>query len=278
MKIKKIYSALMATAVIASGSIAANAISVFTPLTQTAQAATYCKDRSFTARALFKVNVRADRSTSSRIVKVLNVGTYTFNTWEIGQSVNDSWTGKPDNMWYRLADGSGWVASAVISGYPPTGVCNVIPPVSSIYKDPLKGKGTISQTPGGRYSHTGRAQYAIDFGTPIGTPVYAMRSGKVTVIKDGFPDTGGGESNANRVNYVMIQYSDGFRSSYLHLQRGFSSRTGIRIGQEVQTGQLIGYSGNSGWSTNPHLHVEVHRVNPNGTAGQTVPFRIEGRF
>jgi hypothetical protein len=121
MKIKKIFSALVATSLIASGSIAANAISFFTPLTQTAQAATYCKDRSFTARALFQVNVRADRSTSSRIVKVLNVGTHTFNTWEVGQSVNDHWTGRPDNMWYRLADGSGWVASAVIAGYPPTG-------------------------------------------------------------------------------------------------------------------------------------------------------------
>ncbi|BAZ10283.1 hypothetical protein NIES4071_20980 [Calothrix sp. NIES-4071] len=121
MNFKKISSALVAAALIASGSIAINAISLFTPLTQTAQASTYCKDRSFTARALFQVNVRADRSTSSRIVRVLNPGTYTFNTWEEGQTINDHWTGQPDNKWFRLADGSGWVASAVIAGYPPEG-------------------------------------------------------------------------------------------------------------------------------------------------------------
>jgi surface antigen len=121
MNFKKISSALVTAALIASGSITANAISFFTPLTQVAQASTYCKDRSFTARALFQVNVRAERSTSSRIVKVLSPGTYGFTTWEEGQFVNDYWTGKPDNMWFRLADGSGWVASAVISGYPPTG-------------------------------------------------------------------------------------------------------------------------------------------------------------
>ncbi|BAY99769.1 peptidase M23 domain-containing protein [Tolypothrix tenuis PCC 7101] len=280
MKIKKRFtSAIAAVFLVSLGSVSINAISAFSPLPQTAQAqTTYCKNRSFTAKALFKVNVRADRSTSSPIVAVLNPGTYQFSTWEEGQSIPDSWTGQPDNKWYKLADGRGWVASAVIAGYPPQGC-----PINvSVYQDPLKGKGTITQRPGGATSHTGRAQYAIDFGTPIGTPVYAMRAGTVVKLEDRFADTGGGEANKDKANFIAIEHveSNGsrVRSGYVHLQRGFISKTGIKIGQQVQAGQLIGYSGNSGWSTNPHLHVEVHIPNANGTFGQTIPFSIQGRY
>ncbi|MBD1835132.1 M23 family metallopeptidase [Cyanobacteria bacterium FACHB-472] len=135
---------------------------------------------------------------------------------------------------------------------------------------PLSGKGGITQGNNGSTSHSGRSAYAYDYGVKIGTPVYAMRSGKVVQVKDGYPDTGGGESNKNRANYVVIQHENGYRSAYLHLKQGFSSSTGVYVGKSVSAGQLIGYSGNSGWSTGPHLHVEVHT----GNWGNTVPFKI----
>ncbi|TAG70626.1 MAG: M23 family metallopeptidase [Oscillatoriales cyanobacterium] len=144
------------------------------------------------------------------------------------------------------------------------------------FNNPLQGAGSLTQGPGGSTSHTGRAQYAIDYGVNLGTPVYAMRSGTVKRVIDAYSDTGGGPEKANQANLVTIEHDGGYRSAYLHLQRGFSSKVagGIKEGNTVKAGQLIGYSGNSGWSTGPHLHVEVHRPNSNGTFGQTVAFRI----
>ncbi|WP_348256059.1 peptidoglycan DD-metalloendopeptidase family protein [Leptolyngbya sp. ST-U4] len=141
---------------------------------------------------------------------------------------------------------------------------------------PLNGSGTITQGNGGLTSHTGRAQYAYDFGVPIGTPVYAMRSGTVVGVVDVHPDTGGGYENRNNFNYVLIEHDGGYRSAYLHLKQGFNSRIGLKVGDTVNAGQLIGYSGNSGWSTGPHLHVEVHKPTAGGYFGQTVPFVIGG--
>ena len=144
------------------------------------------------------------------------------------------------------------------------------------FKHPLQGAGSLTQGPGGSTSHIGRAQYAIDYGVQLGTPVYAMRSGIVKRVIDEHPDTGGGKERANYANLVTIEHDGGYRSAYLHLEQGFISKVsgGIKEGQNVQAGQLIGYSGNSGWSTGNHLHVEVHRPNSNGTNGQTVPFKI----
>ncbi|NJN30556.1 MAG: M23 family metallopeptidase [Synechococcales cyanobacterium RM1_1_8] len=142
------------------------------------------------------------------------------------------------------------------------------------FTHPLQGEGSISQGNGGSTSHTGRSQYAYDYAVPIGTPVYSMRPGTVVKMRDIHPDTGGGISNQNQFNYVLIDHGNGYRSAYLHLQQGFRSRINISVGSTVQAGQLIGYSGNSGWSTGPHLHVEVHRPTPEGYFGKTVPFRI----
>ncbi len=138
---------------------------------------------------------------------------------------------------------------------------------------PLGGAGSITQGNGGETSHRDRQLYAIDYGVPIGTPVYAMRSGRVVAVRDIYPDTGGGPDNINRFNYVTIEHDGGYRSAYLHLQQGFNDRTRLFVGNNVNAGQLIGYSGNSGWSTGPHLHVEIHKSS-SGYFGQTVPFEI----
>ncbi|MEZ2237766.1 M23 family metallopeptidase [Microcoleus sp.] len=142
---------------------------------------------------------------------------------------------------------------------------------------PLQGAGSLTQGANGSLSHKGRSQYALDYGTDgiIGKPVYAMRSGTVKRVIDGYPDTGGGEEKANQANMVVIEHDGGYRSAYLHLQNKFTSKVpgGIKEGASVSAGQLIGYSGNSGYSTGPHLHVEVHKPE-NGFFGQTVPFQI----
>jgi murein DD-endopeptidase MepM/ murein hydrolase activator NlpD len=137
---------------------------------------------------------------------------------------------------------------------------------------PIDGPNRLSQGTRG-VTHRGRMEYAMDFQSAIGTPVQAMRSGKIVGIEDRFPDTGGGQENVSRFNYVWVEHDGGYRSAYLHLQQGFRSKVKIKVGDVVKAGQLIGYSGNSGWSSGPHLHVEVHRPNEMGVFGKTVPFR-----
>jgi len=92
----------------------------------------------------------------------------------------------------------------------------------------------------------------IDFSAPQGTPVYATGGGKVKQVKSSF--TGYGKQ-------VIIDHGYGYLTRYAHLQ-DFN----VKVGQEVERGQCIGYVGNTGTSTAPHLHYEVfkddERVNP----------------
>jgi murein DD-endopeptidase MepM/ murein hydrolase activator NlpD len=140
---------------------------------------------------------------------------------------------------------------------------------------PLNGLGYLS---GGNNesTHRGRIAYAYDLATSIGTPVYAMRTGRVIAIQDRYPDNGGGQDKISQFNYVMIEHDGGYRSVYVHLKQTFGSLVNIKVGDRVEKGQLIGYSGNSGWSTGPHLHIEIQKPGSDFTFTQTVPFAIAG--
>ncbi|PZD71634.1 Lysostaphin [Acaryochloris thomasi RCC1774] len=141
---------------------------------------------------------------------------------------------------------------------------------------PLNGQGWLSQGIRGR-THQGRMEYAYDLAADIGTPVYAMRPGRVIAVQDKYPDTGGGKENIAKFNYVWVEHDGGYRSAYIHLQQGFVGSIGIKAGDWVEAGQLIGYSGNSGWSTGPHLHLEVQRPGRNTRQfTKTAPFAIAG--
>jgi murein DD-endopeptidase MepM/ murein hydrolase activator NlpD len=138
---------------------------------------------------------------------------------------------------------------------------------------PLNGQGWLSQGIRGR-THQGRMEYAYDLATDIGTPVYAMRPGRVIAVQDKYPDTGGGRENIAKFNYVWVEHDGGYRSVYIHLQQGCISSVNIKAGDWVDAGQLIGYSGNSGWSTGPHLHLEVQKPGSARQFTKTAPFSI----
>lgn len=83
----------------------------------------------------------------------------------------------------------------------------------------------------------------IDFAASIGTPIYATADGKVDVVDVKFSGYG---------KVVEIDHGFGYRTRYAHMH-DFA----VRIGQQVKRGDLIGYVGNTGLSTAPHLHYEV---------------------
>lgn len=83
----------------------------------------------------------------------------------------------------------------------------------------------------------------IDFAATIGTPIYATADGKVAVVDVKFSGYG---------KVVEIDHGFGYRTRYAHMH-DFA----VRVGQQVKRGDLIGYVGNTGLSTAPHLHYEV---------------------
>ena len=85
--------------------------------------------------------------------------------------------------------------------------------------------------------------HGVDLAAPKGTPIYASRSGTVTMA------TYGGEAGY----YVTVNHGDGFSTSYLHMTHFI-----VKAGQQVSAGQVIGYMGSTGKSTGPHLHFSIY--------------------
>jgi septal ring factor EnvC (AmiA/AmiB activator) len=90
-----------------------------------------------------------------------------------------------------------------------------------------------------------KAHEGLDFAAPIGTPIYATADGVVTT--SGFTTSGFGI-------HVVINHGYGYKTIYGHMVR-----VKTKAGQRVKRGEVIGYVGNSGKSTGPHLHYEVHK-------------------
>jgi murein DD-endopeptidase MepM/ murein hydrolase activator NlpD len=96
-------------------------------------------------------------------------------------------------------------------------------------------------------------QYAYDFTMPIGSPVIAARAGTVLLVEERFAD---GTRRLGEENYVNVRHPDGTIAGYVHLTQ---SGALVEIGQAVARGQAIGRSGDSGSSSEPHLHFHVQR-------------------
>jgi murein DD-endopeptidase MepM/ murein hydrolase activator NlpD len=94
-------------------------------------------------------------------------------------------------------------------------------------------------------THRWQSHDGVDLAAPIGTPVHATAQGKVTFV--------GRQTGYGKV--VMLENPAPYSTVYAHLSR-FAK--GIRNGGTVKRGQVIGYVGETGWATGPHLHYEVH--------------------
>lgn len=129
-----------------------------------------------------------------------------------------------------------------------------------------KPPGTLTQS----YSACGQggSHYGIDYGTAIGTPIYAGMAGTVVGLATGYPNcynNGCSQSCWNAFNYVKIKSDCGdpneggkdFFIYYLHID---SLAPGIAKNVHVDQGQLVAYSGNSGCSSGPHIHIETVSV------------------
>ncbi len=107
--------------------------------------------------------------------------------------------------------------------------------------------------------------HAIDFLVPEKTEVLAARKGRVVNVK--VDSNKGGDNKKYQgniyLNSISIDHENGEVSEYAHL---FHNGSLVKVGDFVETGQVIGYSGNTGYSTEPHLHFHVIRILGSGKA------------
>ena len=128
----------------------------------------------------------------------------------------------------------------------------------------------ISQGFDGDSTHKDAAnRFAVDIVMPIGTPVLAARSGIVMDLEDDFHGGKQKHRYLERANQIRILHDDGSMAVYAHLQ---PSSAKVYAGAKVQAGAWIANSGNTGFSSGPHLHFVV-QLNI-GLALESLPFRF----
>lgn len=123
----------------------------------------------------------------------------------------------------------------------------------------------------GGYSHHGASKYALDFSMPIGTPVHAARGGVVIDLKKHHARGGASRDLAKYANFVVILHEDGTTGEYYHLRQ---NGVVVSIGDRIKVGQHIGYSGNTGFSSLPHLHFAVYKARSHGKF-QSIPILFD---
>ena len=117
----------------------------------------------------------------------------------------------------------------------------------------------VSQGYNGRFSHQG--ENAIDFGMEVGEKVFAARGGIIYKVVEEHSKSCNRSSCQKFNNYITVYHSDGTFSEYSHLKKNGAK---VKEGDLVETGDFIGYSGNTGWSSGPHLHFVVYKYNEKG--------------
>lgn len=112
-----------------------------------------------------------------------------------------------------------------------------------------KKRFMIFQGYNGTASH--QNQSALDFAMPEGTPVLASREGIVVKVEESntksCPERECGQFN----NFVLVYHEDGSFAEYTHLRKDGAK---VSLGDRLKKGDVVGYSGSTGWTSGPHLH------------------------
>jgi hypothetical protein len=129
---------------------------------------------------------------------------------------------------------------------------------SYIYTLPYqKGKSIfLVQAYNSNMSHEN--ELSLDFKMRQGSKICAARSGVVIALKEDSNEGGLKDEYLSKGNHIIIQHSDGSKAMYWHLQQ---NGVVVNTGDTVQQGQLIGFSGNTGYTAFPHLHFQVKDKN-----------------
>jgi len=143
------------------------------------------------------------------------------------------------------------------------------------YRLPYRAGKTFSVLQGfhGAFSHRGSNEYAVDFDCPVATSVLAAREGIVVAANAAAQGSGTTPEylEYSRTNFVLVLHDDGTLGEYMHL-----APSGVKVtpGQRVARGEELALSGNTGFSSTPHLHFQVMTAGDDGHAGRSFPFQL----
>jgi murein DD-endopeptidase MepM/ murein hydrolase activator NlpD len=131
---------------------------------------------------------------------------------------------------------------------------------------------TVTQTLPDQVTHQDAgSRHAIDIAMPVGSAVHAAREGVVINVAHRFFRGGTTQEVRDEANFVQVLHDDGTTAVYAHLQL---DTVRVRPGQRVQRGEYIANSGNTGYSSGPHLHFVVLRNA--GLRSESVPVKFAG--
>jgi murein DD-endopeptidase MepM/ murein hydrolase activator NlpD len=132
---------------------------------------------------------------------------------------------------------------------------------SYVYALPFENKKAHLLVQGyfGNFSHKERA--ALDFKMKKGTKILAARDGVVTRVKEDEDKGGLKKKYHQQGNNIIVQHADNSRSGYWHLEKNGAL---VNVGDTVKQGQVIGLSGNTGYTAFPHLHFIAWKYNNKG--------------
>ncbi len=144
------------------------------------------------------------------------------------------------------------------------------PDTSYIYHLPFAPGKKVFLIQGYESAFSHKGYKALDFKVKNGTPVHAARDGIVTGVRSDSDEGGLKQENFADGNYIFVEHNDGSQAQYWHFKK---HGVMVKDGDHIKTGQLIGYSGNTGYSAFPHLHFEVSGRDLNGRYG-SLPTRF----
>ncbi|MDD4872081.1 MAG: M23 family metallopeptidase [Kiritimatiellae bacterium] len=135
------------------------------------------------------------------------------------------------------------------------------------------GTFTVIQADYGTFSHQQGSgdEHAIDWAMPAGTPICAAREGTVAAIRQDSNVSGEDPRYKHAFNYVIIMHDDGTFAEYCHLKR---NGVMVSLGQKVKRRECLGVSGNTGYSSRPHLHFSVFQT-VDGQTRRTIPIKFK---
>jgi len=146
----------------------------------------------------------------------------------------------------------------------------------NIYSLPFKKKDLIKAISHPK-AHFAHGKHAIDFVLPEGAIILAPKAGIVIDVKID-SKKGGADPKYNDikyVNYITLKHSNGEYSQYAHLKYKGAL---VKVGEKVKKGQPIAISGNTGFTTAPHLHFQVFKLNSSKIGWETLKVRFDERI
>lgn len=210
-----------------------------------------CPNVRITAAPGARLNVRPMPNTSQPPVGALYYGMVAQLKAEVvGETIEGN------DVWYEVEalDTSGYI-SAVYAECTTDDVTELTAPDGFYLPLECDVSARISQGNDGSFSHSGLARYAWDFSVGLGTPLTAIADGVVIQryagTAPGSACDGGGQSCVLYANHAVLLHGDNTTSTYRHL-----SQVKVEIGDFVPRGVAVGLSGQTGWSTGPHAHVQ----------------------